>query len=510
MSLTSVEFYIFFMLTIVVYYILPMKIRWMGMLFFSTAFFLLSNNPVLIGYMLWQIVMTHLAVVMIDRSTAAENKNKAKGFMIMGIIANLAVLFLLKYSSFIIDNINVIKGLAGNGTPVEHLGLLVPMGLSFYSLQLIGYILDVYWGVTAADKNIAHTALFASFFPQTVSGPISRYAQLSGELFSEHLFSYKHFTFGLQRMLWGIFKKLVIASRAGIIVDTIYAGEYSGLYVWIAAGLYVLQLYADFSGCMDIVIGGCECYGITLEENFKTPLFAVTVQEYWQRWHITLGTWLKDYILYPVLRTESFRKINKYFKAKGQKKLGGKLTSYLGMLVVWLLVGFWHGGGWKFILGQGMWFYACIVLEQITEPFFIRVCEKIHFDRECFSFHLMRSVKVFILSAIGNMFFRLDSFRMVFGKIKMGLKVFNPWIFFDDSLYKLGVDEKDFHIMIYALLVFLLVSALQEKYGSVRECIAKQNIVFRYMLWILLIVATLLFGYYGSAYDATSFIYQGF
>lgn len=344
------------------------------------------------------------------------------------------------------------------------------------------------------------------------SGPISRFESVKEQLFAEHKFEYERIALGIQRMLWGVFKKLVISTRAAILVDAIYADPvtYTGLYVWVAAFLFILQLYTDFSGCMDIILGASECYGIRLPENFRSPFFSRNVQEFWQRWHITLGVWFKDYVLYPVLRTSASRNLTKWLKKHVGKKVSKQLPSYLGMLCVWILIGLWHGGAWKYILGEGMWFWLCIVLGQVFTPTFKKITAALQIDTECFSYRLFQSLRVFFFVAIGNMFFRLGGMSVAIAEIKSGFSKFNPWIFFDGSFVNMGLSYRDQNILVFGVFLLFVVAILQERYGEAREWMKKQFLPFRWFVWIFLYLFVLINGAYGPGYSAAEFIYRGF
>ena len=335
---------------------------------------------------------------------------------------------------------------------------------------------------------------------------------MKAKLYEGHSFSYKNLAFGCQRILWGFFKKIVISSRVALIVDGIYTDpdSYTGLYIWIAAFLFMLQLYTDFSGCMDIIMGASECYGIELPENFKTPFFSTSVQEYWQRWHITLGAWLKDYIMYPILRTNGMNKLGKWIKVKVGKKASRQITSYLAMLCVWLLIGLWHGGQWKFIVGMGVWFWLCIVLNQVLQPMYKKLISWLNIDTTSFSWHLLLSIKVFVFAAIGNMFFRLDSIESAIHVIHLGFEQFNPWILFDGSILKFRVTHVDLNIIICGIMALLVVGIIQEKCVSAREWVSEQIFVFRWFIWFGLFTVVIVYGMYGPGYSASEFIYRGF
>ena len=304
----------------------------------------------------------------------------------------------------------------------------------------------------------------------------------------------------------------MISARLELVVYWIFLNTeyYHGLYVWIAMLLFMLQLYTDFSGCMDIVIGASECYGVQLPENFRAPFFARSVQEYWQRWHITLGLWMKDYIMYPLLRMRGMQRLAKWLKKHVGKRAAKQIPSYLAMAVVWLLIGLWHGGEWKYVIGEGGWFWLCIVLAQVLEPLYKKLIALFGINTKTFSWHVFQSVRVYILVAIGNLFFRLDSIREVFHSIRMGFTGWNPWILFDGSLFQLEVTEREWKVVALGVLALVIVSALQETKGSVRRLIAGQNVIFRWVIWISLIWSIAVMGVYGPGFNAASFIYQQF
>ncbi len=511
MTLTSLHFLLFFTISLVLYYVLPQKYQWVALLLYSICFFLLSATPYTIVYLVISLLSTTICVRKIAVFKEEKKDKKAKNALTIGIMINLGILGLLKYSDFFVSNMNLVSSFLNMSFTIPGIELLAPMGISFYTMQILGYLLDAYWGIIVPEKSFLKNALFIGYYPQLTSGPIARYQQVNEQLYSGHKFDQQAITFGLWRILWGFFKKMVLSARIGIVVDTIYNDTvtYQGLYIWLAAALFMMQLYTDFSGCMDIILGVSECYGIQLPENFRTPFFSRSIQEFWQRWHITLGAWLKDYILYPILRSNTWRKMGKWMKAHWGKKAAKQIPAYLGMLCVWLLIGLWHGGKWKYIFGQGIWFWFLIMMSQVMEPVFQKIRSVLKINTECFSWHLFQSLRVFCLVCFGNMFFRLDGLIATLRTMKLGFATWNPEIFLDDSLYKLGLDQKNFHLMVLGLGVLLLVSVLQEK-GSVREQLAKQNIAFRWLVLFALIFSVLVFGMYGPGYDAQSFIYEAF
>lgn len=368
MSLTSLPFLCFFGVSLLIYYVIPGKFQWIGLLLYSLAFFLLSSTPYTLLYLAASILSVSLCADVI----VMRNRKYAKAALIVGLVINVGLLGLLKYSNFFIRTFNALCSVVHFPLSLPMLDLSVPLGISYYTLSVVGYLLDCYWGTISPQTSLGKTALFVGYYPQLTSGPVVRYKQVGEQLYERHIFDYQTVTFGLQRMLWGLFKKLVLSARLAILVDTIYSDPvmYPGLYIWLAAALFMFRLYTDFSGCIDIIMGASECYGIKLPENFRTPFFSRSVQEFWQRWHITLGGWMRDYILYPVLRTGALRRLTGWVKVRFGKKAARQIPSYLGMLCVWFLMGLWHGGAWKYVLGQGLWFWLMIVLSQVFEPLF--------------------------------------------------------------------------------------------------------------------------------------------
>lgn len=506
MALTSARFLAFFAVSLLIYYLIPGRFQWLSLLLFSLGFYFLSATPYTVLYLLASILCTTFCVRRIRRCREEKRDRGAKAALGLGIAVNLGILALLKYSNFFIENANWLLS-----ARIPALELAAPMGISFYTMQVLGYLLDSYWQITVPEESLLKNALFIGFYPQLTSGPIARYSQMEGQLFAAHPFDAEALVSGVWRILWGIFKKLVISTRCGIIVDTIYGDTalYQGAYIPLAAALFMVQLYTDFSGCMDIVLGAAECYGIRLPENFKTPFFSRSVQEYWQRWHSTLGSWLKDYILYPVLRSGLWRKMTKWIKAHWGKKAAKQIPSYLGMLCVWLLIGLWHGGDWKYILGMGLWFWLLITLSQVLEPWFKKLRAALKINPESFIWHLFQSLRVFVLVCIGNMFFRLESLGTALETIRLGFAKWNPEIFVDGSLYKLGLEPVDFWLLAASIALLFGVDALSEG-KSIRLRLSEQKGAVRFLIFLVLVFSILMFGMYGIGFDAQSFIYESF
>lgn len=287
MVLVSFGFVVFLCILLFIYYTVPKQLQWL-LLLAGSVFFYAFGGVKYVAFVFFLILAVYGGGLLVERSTA-QNKKKALLAAILGLVFLPLVVF--KYFDFMADNMNHIFSVFGAASSIPQLDLLLPLGISFCTFQAAGYVIDVYRGVCAAQKNLLRLALFVAFFPSVSLGPINRYNDLFPQLASPHSFDYEQIAFGAQRILWGFFKKLVVADRIAILVNTVYGNpeQYVGFYVVIAAIAFAVQLYADFSGCMDIVIGAAQLFGITLPENFKTPFFSRSISEFWRRWHITLG-----------------------------------------------------------------------------------------------------------------------------------------------------------------------------------------------------------------------------
>ncbi len=511
MAITSFYFLCFFSLLLILYYTIPHKFQWGFLLVCSAAYCLLAGQGALILYPFVSVSACHTGTRLLAK-TPMEEEKKRRGILVMTILVNIGILFALKYVNFLINTVDGIVCLFGGpDNLIPGVDFLVPLGVSFYTFSLLGYVIDVYYGLAEHQGNTLKLALYGLYFPNLISGPILKYREHAEQFFAPHAFDYRQVTRGLQRMAWGFFKKLVISERLGVLVNTVYGAyeSYSGFYIWAATVCYAFQLYTDFSGCMDIVLGLSESLGIMLPENFQTPFFAKSVAEYWRRWHITLGVWMKDYVFYPLLRSKLFTNLNKSFKEKFGKKRGKQYATFAAMFVLWLTVGVWHGGDWKFVIGSGLlhWFY--IVMEELLAPPCARMMERLHIHAEGRFVAGVRMLRTFFLVCIGDLFFRAASVGAAFAMLHGAVSVWNPQILWDGSLLELGLDSVELAVMLLSLLLLWAVS-LGGRRIPVRDRIAKKPLPVRWAIWYALLFAVILLGYYGPGYSAAEFIYQGF
>ena len=470
------------------------------------------------------IMINYAATLFLDSESSyiKEHSGKKKLYTVI-VVLDILVLTLFKYKTFLFDIYCKIVSLFGINPSGEYfntfsnyISQFEPLHISYFLLIVIGYVTDVYWDKCRAVKNPGKMLLFSSYFPQMMSGPIVRFGQMEDKLFGEkHKFSYTRVVRGTMRVLWGVFKKLVISSRCGVVVDEIYGKYeiYPGIYIIFGTIMYAMQLYTDFSGLMDVVLGISEILGIELPENFKAPFFSKSIAEFWRRWHITLGAFLKDYVLYPLQRGKIYKHLRetckKYLGKDYKKKYN--IPAYLSLLVSWFLIGLWHGGGWNYIWGVGLYMWLIIVISELLTPFFSRLIKILHINTECFSYVLFQRVRTFFLYLFGLSFFRAKSLQEGISIWKSAFSVWNPWVLFDQSLYKLGLDRREFAIVAFGLLLILVASAISEsKETDIRDWLLGQNYLFRLFVCALLFACVIVWGYYGMNFNATDFIYGRF
>jgi D-alanyl-lipoteichoic acid acyltransferase DltB (MBOAT superfamily) len=478
----------------------------------------------MIVYLLLSAATTYIGGVFIERvfqsvdtslispkEQLEQQKKKNKRILTIVLLINFGILIGMKYTNFAVGNIIDILNLIGYNFKPFKLNLILPLGISFYTFQSTGYLIDVYRKKIVAEKNFFKYLLFISFFPQIIQGPISRFDQLANQLYRGHDFDYTQFKFGLQLMLWGYFKKMVIADRAGLLVDSVFNNykEYSGLYYIFATIFYCIQIYGDFSGGIDIVRGVSQALGINLVDNFKRPYFARSVAEFWQRWHITLGTWMKDYVFYPLALSKSFGKLGRKARKKFGVFIGKQLPASIASLIVFTLVGVWHGSSWKYV-AFGLYHGVFILSSTLLAPTYTKATKFLKINTQTDSWILFQISRTFFITALGRFFSRADSFKTAIRMMISSVKDWNIWILWDGSMFKLGIDLSNMILLFLSLSVLFTVSLFQERGLSIREWITKQNLTFRWAVYILGIVSVLIFGIYGTGFNNVDFIYQGF
>lgn len=507
MEITSFYFLCFFAAFLLLYYVVPKKWQWGLLLLGSLFYYWFAGSGLLILYPAAAVAVTWCTTALMERAEKAQRTGLKRAALLTEVLLLIGILVVLKYLRFTAQQ--------PDGTLHS---LAVPLGISYYTFTLVGYAADVYNGIAERQTNFAKLLLFGMFFPAMLSGPIQTYRETGAELYAPHRLDYNQVTRGLQRMVWGFFKKLVISERAAVLAGTVFDSyaQYPGAYIWFGALMFTIQLYTDFSGCMDIVIGAAEALGIALPENFTQPFFSKTISEYWRRWHITLGVWMRNYVFYPLLRTRLFMSLSSKLRAKYGKKAGKQITTILAMLVLWTSVGLWHGGDIKYVIGCGLlhWFY--IVFGELTLPFWKRVLPALHIRMEGRAADLFRIVRTFFLVNIGNVFFNAASAGDAVSMLRLGVSAWNPQILVNGSLTGLGLDWEDLTVFAVSVAVLFLVDLLEvlpDRKGRVlcaRDRIAEKKLPVRWLIWISLLFFVIIFGEYGPGYSSAAFIYQGF
>lgn len=530
MFFTSYEFLGFIIVLFVVYYLIPQKFQWMLLLAASYVFYFAADP----GYLIYILVTTatvYATALLIEKNQERQtlylksrreemSREERKAYkearhrerlrwLLIGLLLNLGILAVMKYTNFFIANVNSIMKGIGQQSQLSFVSLALPMGISFYTFQALGYLIDVYRGTVPVEKNIFRFALFVSFFPQLVQGPISRFGDLAKTLYTRHAFDYRTVSYGLQRMLWGYFKKMVIADRllVGVLSISKAPEEYYGAYAFAGMLFYTVQLYADFTGGIDITIGIAQVLGVTMQENFDRPYFSKSLKEYWRRWHITMGTWFKDYIFYPLSVSMPMQKLSKFSRAHLGKNIGKRLPVYVSSFVVWFATGIWHGANWTFIV-WGLANYVVLMVSEELEPLYERFHKRFRFSNGWW-YKLFQVGRTFLLISVLKMFDCYTSVGTTFRMFGSMFTAGNWKVLWDGSLLKLGMSAADYVVLAVGTVVLLAVSLLQRS-GSVRDKIAARPYPVRAVLWIGLFVSVLVFGAYGIGYDASQFIYNRF
>ncbi len=487
--------FLFLPIILILYKLTPSKFRWCLLLVVDIAFYLMISKA-LIVFFIFAVVITYCTGLMIDRLGSSNKytgkmlKKHKRIILFIGIILNLSMLIVFKYFKLI------------------GISFIAPIGISYYTLQTISYMTDICRRTISCEQNIGKLALYLSYFPQVIEGPISRYSNMKNELFAGKDLSYTNITSGYQRILWGLFKKMVIADHLAPAVYKIFLHpeNYDGTVIAIGAIMFTTQLYAEFSGCMDIIIGSSETLSITLPENFRQPFFAKNASDFWHRWHITLGTWLKDYIFYPISLAKPLKKLSKKAKTIVGINISKMIVPTIALFFVWLTNGIWHGAGLTYLF-YGMYYFVLIFIETICEPHIEKFCQKHSIYESNLLISSFRALKLFVIVNIGEMFFRAKS-------ITSGFNMFKK-IIFDFHLSSLkdanwGIDKYDMIICFFAIILLFIVDFIHEKNIKLRDVISNYKLPIRWAIWYALIFSIILTGAYGAGYTVIDMIYAAY
>ncbi|MCD8082492.1 MAG: hypothetical protein LUE86_02920 [Clostridiales bacterium] len=433
-------------------------------------------------------------------------KKRAKKYLLSGMFLLLVIWIYVKVGKLLaFDSVDTFRDW------IRGKGIIVPLGISYYSLSAIGYMLDVFWRKTKPERNFISLFSAMTYFPHIVQGPISKYSRLLKQMNAIPSFDFDRVCFGLQLMLWGYIKKLVIADRLVVFTNCVFDSptDFAGVEILLAVVLCAFQLYADFSGCMDIVGGISQAVGIELPVNFRQPFFSRNVAEFWRRWHMTLGDWTKEYIYLPIATNPRFMKWIWNMNKSGKVWLSAFLKTLIPSFIVWLFTGLWHGNG-KGYLVWGLYWCALITVSTELKPWTDRLTKALWIDTGALYFRIWQSVRVVLCFAIGRMFTVTGWLRGCLMLWKQLFAEHRLWVLFDGSLYNYGLDSKDFGVALLGILVLMLVDARHEKGMKIRESLAKQPLPLRWVVYYAAMFAIVILGMYGPGYNAASFVYGAF
>ena len=484
MIFNSIEFIIFIVFVLSLYYLLPQKYKSVFLLASSIVFYAFNGINNLI------ILFLYLLIAYIGGILINKNNNK-KAILSVCILILLIGLIYTKYINLFISIINELFD-----SNISTILLIAPAGISFYTFQIISYLIDVYRKRIECEYNLITLSIYISFFPKILVGPIERYENIKKQINMAKNINW-HIVFkGLFFTLWGFFLKLVIADRANILVNTVLGDldQFSGFYIVFAVMMYSFQIYCDFLGYTYIALGVAKLLGFELTDNFNSPYLSLSLSDFWRRWHITLNLWFKDYLYIPL---------------GGNRK--GKVREYLNKLIIFILSGLWHGPTIGFVL-WGLLNGIYIIVENIMKPLQLKIESKFHINAESKIYKSVSIIRTFILISFSWIFFRSNTFTEAINIIKSMFLLNNINVLIDGSLLKLevGLGTKNTLLLIATIILLLFVDYLKKKNISIIDIIMKQNVFVKSVVIAILCLSILLFGKYGFNINMSSFIYQRF
>jgi len=496
MLFNSLSFLIFFPIVLLIYFVIPKKVRYIWLLV-ASYFFYMCWNPIYVLLLLFSTAITYGGSLLLNKWK--EQPGKKKAVVAVTLLSNFGILFVFKYLDFAADTVQRLFAKVGITVPELTFSLLLPVGISFYIFQAVGYMIDIYRGDLEPEKNFLRYALFVSFFPQLVAGPIERSRNLLPQLKNVqniNLWNADRVREGALVMLYGYVLKMIIADRAALLVDTVYDinyySQYQGITVWVAAILFSIQIYCDFAGYTYIAIGASKIMGVELMNNFNTPYLATSIKDFWDRWHISLSTWFRDYL---------------YFPLGGSRK--GKVRKYINIMIVFTVSGLWHGAAWHYVV-WGALHGVMRVIGEVSEKLRRRITSLLKIKTDVLSYKAFQITVTFVIVTVAWVFFRGQSLQQCVGVVKSMFSTWNPWVLFDGSLLGIGLDGKDWNVLLVSLLFLFVVDCFKYKKVLLVNTFAKQNVLFQLLFFYVGIMAVLLYGVYGPVYNASQFIYFQF
>jgi len=495
MQFNSLQFLIFFPLIAAGYFLLSYRYRWIILLAASYYFYMCWN----VEYILLILVSTLIAYDTGLRMGRTSQKKKRKKYLIASLLANLGILFCFKYFNFFSESFKTLFDHFNIFYDVPAFRVLLPVGISFYTFQLLSYSIDVYRGKQKPEKHLGIFALYVAFFPQLVAGPIERSTRLLPQFYKKNDFDYDRIVAGLKLMAWGFFKKIVIADRLALFVNEAYNNptEYQGISFIIATLFFTFQIYCDFSGYSDIAIGGAQVFGIRLMTNFERPYFSKSVAEFWRRWHISLSTWFRDYLYIPI---------------------GGNRVSrwrwYCNIIIVFLICGMWHGANWTFIV-WGILHGIYILIGSLTQTLRGKGTNLVGLDKRPSLLKMINIVFTFTLISFAWIFFRANSLSDAFYIIRNMFTGVDSWLLeairngFSPEVLSpllLGQNIAEFCTAVCAI-IFMEIVHLTQRHRNWIPYLCEKPILYRWAVYYIFALAIFFFGQYTTS---TEFIYFQF
>lgn len=518
MSFNSLAFIGFASVSLLLYYIVPKRIRWFILLIASLSYYVIGCREKIV-YVLYTALSVYLFSLVLGRlgevknkvqkekndRLIAKNRKLRKLMVLFCCLANFLLLYFLKYWNFTVALFSDI----GNKLTFDN--VVLPLGVSFFIFQSIGYIVDIYRGKYKPEKNFFKFLLFVCFFPQMVQGPISRFNELSPQLFEKRNLDYTDVKFGIQLIMWGYFKKLVVADRAAVIVNGIMEKQelFPGSIKAAAILFYCVQLYCDFSGGIDITLGLSRMFGIRLAENFKRPIFSKSLTEFWRRWHITLGSWMRDYVFYPISLSKPFMRLGKYTRKHFKSKLGKIIPTSLATFIIYFLIGIWHGANFRYI-AFGFWNGILITSALLLSPVFAKLKKALKINDDAFWYRAFCILRTSFIVFIGRYITRAPRLMIAGSMIKQTFLDFQASRLFDGTLLSFGLSISDIIVVFIGIVIILSVECYQECGHNVRETLEKKSVFVQWVAIVIPLVILLVFGILRSEYISSSFIYQAY
>ncbi len=491
MQLVSLKFLAFLFATVFIYFIFPRKIRYIWLLAASIGFYYIVSGK-LLALLLVECVIAYI-VGLVVQEKEGRSIYLREGVLACGVASLVLVLALFKYAGFMLETVKKIQVLLNLHVTDLALNIVIPLGISFYTFQAIGYIVDCYRGKVPAEKNPLKVILFISFFLQITSGPIERAGNMLPQYTDPKRFSYDNMREGLLLMLWGYFQKIIIADRLTILVDTVFSSYDSmqGTILFLGTIFYTMEIYCDFAGYSNIVVGAAKIMGIELMQNFTHPYLSGSIAEFWRKWHISLSSWFRDYLYIPL---------------GGNRK--GYVRKLINILIVFAVSGLWHGAAWRFVV-WGILHGMYQIIGSILTPVRDKLVAITWRDRNSLSHRVFKVAFTFMLVNIGWIFFRAPSFDVALYIIR-NMWTFTPWVITEGGLFNLGLGRMDVMLLIYALALQVGVDILNSRGVCVREVLTRQSIWLRWLVYIVSLAFIVTCGIWGPGYNAASFIYSSF